>query len=109
MKNFGELLQVIRDLKPGEATAYIAEDVPLKVCLNFWVELDDKGNVTHFSPHINFYAGETDNDSIVAVLSSEEYGVKTQQDAIDFLQEFALQSGLDEKTQIWERDESADV
>lgn len=109
MKSFSEMLQVLRDLKSGEGTAYIAYDVPLKVCINFWVELDREGKVSHFSPHINFYTGETENDSVVAVLNSDDYGVATKQDMIDYLREFAIQSGLDEKAQVWERDEDADI
>jgi len=108
MKNFDEMLQVVRDLKPGEATAYVAEDVPVKVCINFWLEVDETGKVTHFSPHLNFYAGETERDPVFALLQAS-WAMNTQQDIIDFLQDFAIQSGIDQQARMWERDEGADV
>jgi len=57
---------------------------------------NEAGKATHFSPHLNFYVGETENDSSIAELQVD-WEVSTQQDVIDFLQDFAVQSGIDQQ------------
>lgn len=109
MKDFQGMLNMIRNLQPGEMTTYMAENVPMKVCVSFMVELDEDGKVSYFNPHLNFYPVDTEAEvgpDIFAQL--EDLNVhKTKQDVVEFIEQFAAQIELDQKAQVWYLDEDA--
>ena len=49
MKDFAK---AIRNLKPNDGIGYAAE-LTLKVEVKVWVETDEAGNISHFTPHVN--------------------------------------------------------
>jgi hypothetical protein len=108
--SFQDLLQKIRELPKDSGMGYIGE-FPVKVSLSVWLETDEDGKISHFTPHLNFYQSENDDNEpthVYAQLETRELGTEALEveDVIEFLETFVRQAGIDTTIPSLEEDEA---
>lgn len=106
--SFQDLLQKIREIPKDSDMAYIGE-FPVIVTLNIWLGTDAEGKISHFSPHLNFYQSENNDnepDYVYAHLDTHQFDASTPQEAAALLEQFARQAVIDTTSPSMEQDEA---
>lgn len=108
--SFQDFLQKIRELPKDSGMGYIGE-FPVKLTLNVWLDTDAEGKISHFTPHLNFYQGENDDNEpthVYAQLETSELGTEALEveEVVEFLETFARQAGIDTAVSSLEVDEA---
>jgi hypothetical protein len=111
---FQQFVEMVRAMGPWNeekgGLAYNAE-LLLKANVNIWIDTNENGEIDMFTPHINFYEQEDDDERLTQTMATihptngDEQEIKTPQQAAQFLTEWAKESGIDTNAPLWFIDE----